>query len=266
MSNVIYKGANSNRLHSPNIWADCPIDAIEGGRVDGHYFFDDFIEFDPPTMTGEATDKYYGIGDTDVTILSLADQDHGIIQVAGNDADNDGSVLVRGYEAGWARFGPTDKVWFEGRISKASIADTALAFFLGFMEQPNIAATTALTANDAEPDVSEDFVGFLCLAADGDVVESIYQEGGDTRVNVGDVNTAIAAATYYKYGMRFDGPAGKLHYYLNGSEVQTLSVTSALAFPDANHLSMVWATAQCLTTAAVLTQMDWWAGATVTGG
>lgn len=249
---------NTNRLLSPNIWGDCPIEHLQAHRLDGSFWFDDFHNFDPPAIAGEATDRYYGIGDTGVTILSLADQDNGVIEVAGNDADNDQSILVYGFESGVARFSPSDMVWFEARVAKASIADNALGFFLGFTEQPNIAiGSVTLQDNSADLDASEDFIGFSCLAADGDIAECVYQEGGATKVNVGDVNSALVAATYYKLGMKFDGPDGKLEYYLNGSLVQTLSVTSALSFPDENHLAMIWTTAVG-TAAESKTQMDWW--------
>ena len=266
MTNTVqYRGDVSNRLSSASIWHDCPWLEIKSGTVDGHAFFDDFIEFDPPTIAGEATDKYYGIGDTTATITSLANTDHGAINfnpAAGT--DNDQMILVRGFESGFARFGPSDKVWFEGRLSKASIANNALGFFLGFTEPENIGiGDVTLQDNDTDPDLSEDFIGFNCLAADGDVVECIYQEGGGTLVNVGDVNTAIAAATFYKYGFRFDGPAGQLTYYIDGVLAQTLSVTSALAFPDVNHLSMIY-TAKIGAGAAVLSQLDWWKCAALT--
>jgi len=264
--------ADTSRTPSLSIWNDCPTKEIAHNPAAGYHFFDDFIGFPP---FAEADDvgsnfgsNYFGGGSDGVTLAQLADTDFGQIQVAANDADNDGHVLVHGNAAGFARLSTSDRMWFEARISKASIADNAMGFFIGLCEI-TVPPTSVITLqdDDTDPDLSEDFVGFNCLAADGDVVECIYQEGGATLVNVGDANTAIAAATFYKFGMTWNGAEGRggvLRYFLDGKVVQTLNVTSALSFPDANHLAMIWAT-KTGAAAAVLSQMDWWRVA-ATGG
>jgi hypothetical protein len=200
-----------------------------------------------------------------------ANSDFGILELSGNDADNDGTMLWHGWNDGFARFGtaPTDKVWFECRFSKASIADNALAFFIGLSEVGTSAVATILTANTGVPLSTEDFVGLSCLCADGDIAECIYQEGSATRVNVADMNSALVATTKYKFGMKYRGGAGtnmqgELVYYLNGAEIATLNVTDSLSFPDTNHLAMVCA-AQVGAASESKFELDWWRVAAVGG-
>lgn len=280
MNGVIYRGnesstVNSNRLHSPNVWRDAPISEIRNGLVEGTYFFDDFLNFGTFTEgddTGAAHPvPYFANGSDGVTMAQLADTDFGVLETAANDADHDGSLLVYGNAAGWARFGPNDRAWFEGRIARASVANDGLAFFLGFVEV-NVVPTTVITLVDATAvlDLSEDFVGWRVLQADGDAAEPIYQEGGATLAHVGSGttnaqgsgnDTAQVAATYYKFGIRWNGK--RIEYFVNGLLNSWYTPTSADSFPDTNHLAMCWTT-KVGTAAESKAQLDWWAGCAVT--
>lgn len=272
---VQHKADVDRRLLSNSIWANCPIELIQAGRMDGGVFhFDDFIHFNPPatgvTATSEETNsQYYYHTDLGVTVLSVDDTDHGQIQVAANDAANDGHVMAWGARSGFARLGtnPEDQVWFEARFQKASVTNDALGFFLGFIEADvsELTVEAVLTDTAGEMDTTQDFVGFHNDPDDGDLLECVYQEGGANHVDVGDAITTMAAATNYKVGLRFDGQSQKLRYYVNEALVQTLSVTSSLSFPDTNHLCMVWATKSVLTAASTM-NLDWWACAAVSAG
>ena len=259
-----YKGglaADTLLTPSPAIWADAPITQIQCHETQGHYFFDDFLSFLEPatgiTTPAEVQAGPYRFEQTlGVTVLSLANTDHGVIQVGGNDADNDGSVMSYGHQAGMARFGDNDSVWFECRIKKVNVTDEGVGFFIGLYEG-TVTPTedTTLVADTADPDASEDFIGFSNLLADGDVVEPIYQIGGTAQVNTGDI--AIAADTYLKLGLRFK--RGTLEFYLNGLKVNSTD-TRALAntvFPKTNHLSPLFAT-KVGTAAAAVVSVDWW--------
>lgn len=270
-----YKGYTSGRKFSPAIWSDFPVDAIKNGTLPGHFFEDDFLNFqtfaEGDDVGDNDTHPYFSGGSDGVTIAKLADQDHGIIEVAANDADNDGSLLVYGNAAGWARFGPNDRTVMEGRVAKASVADNALSFFLGYVEV-NVVPTTVITLVDSTHllDTSEDFVGWRVLAADGDAAEPIYQEGGQTLAHVGSGtsnaqgsgnDTALTAATYYKFGLRWDGKT--IEYYVDGERDSYYKVLSSASFPDANHLALCWAT-KVGEAAESKTQLDWWAGGSYT--
>ena len=100
MSNVIrYRGTNTNRLRSPNIWHDFPADSIRYGTVDGIHFFDDFIGLNTPVITTEEG-EYYFAGDTGGTCTKVADTDYGQMVLTTDGTDEDGIALVRGNAAG----------------------------------------------------------------------------------------------------------------------------------------------------------------------
>jgi len=246
--------ANTNRWPSELIWANAPIlETIHTGR--GHYHFNDFISMDAQA-TATYSGQYYFLGDDGVLCAPLANTDGGVIEVSGNDADNDMSLLVYGFEAGFARFSNIDKVWFECRVAKASIADNALGMFVGFTEPENIAlADVTLMDDDAILDPSEDFIGFNQLLTDADSTLSVYQEGGAAvQATAIDVPTA---AGYDKLGLTWDGRV--LKFFVNGQHIiaNDVTVTSALSFPDANHLSLLWGT-EVGEAAESKAQMDWW--------
>lgn len=279
MSNPILRGnrsatINANRLLSPNVWANCPIDELNVHKLDGTFFFDDFIDFAAYTEAddvGAEGPKYYACASDGVTIAKLADTDFGTLQVAANDADEDGSVLVRGNAAGWMRFGPQDYCWFEARHAQASVADSNAVNFLGCIEV-NAVPTSVITQVDTSGvlDTSEDFIGWSSLAADGDALRAIYQLGGQTLGHVGPNSTnasgsgyssVLAAATPLKSAFTWDGPNSTLRFFENGIEKAWYTVPrTSTTFPFTNHLAMCWAT-KTTAAGAVAFDLDWWAGA-----
>lgn len=273
MTVVQYKGVDASRLHSPAIWADCPIRAIQDGTVSGVYHFDDFISFGTfsanDDVPSDAPVPYFAGASTGVKI-DQAGTDLGIISIEENDAAQDGSVLVYGNAAGFARFGPNDRVWMEARLGQSSVANSNPIFFFGAVEV-NVAPTSVITLVDTTGllDVSEDFVGFRTLPGAGATVEPIFQEGGDTLAHVGSGLAAaqgsgndipIAADTFYKLGFRWNGK--RLSYYVDNQLVAHHTPGSGDAFPDANHLAMLWAT-KTIGAATTSFKNDWWACASL---
>lgn len=273
---VQYGGSSdTDRTPSPVIWADCPTQEILHQPGFGYHFFDDMMQlgteatFDT-TTAGDAvrTEDYYMEGDIGVTVANVAAAVLGQIQIANNDADEDGAVLMHNLDSGYAHFGVDQgaSVWFEARIKQATVADDASAMFIGLYEN-TVAPTGDATLVDATgiPDASEDFVGWWINPASGAAITPIYQEGNATRVNVGSASSTIVADTFYKVGLRYRGDRGtqgQLEYFFNGGLVATLDVTSALSFPDANHLNMLWAV-KTTAAGAVAHTMDWWRVAAV---
>lgn len=264
---------NTNRLHSPNIWANCPIEQLQAQRLDGTYFFDDFHGLAAQTLSANAG-HYYFFGDTGGTCTQVADTDQGQMVLTTDATDEDGIGLVRGNAAGWARFGPTDRVWFEGRYAPGGVGDTTVSSFLGFCEVNVVpAGDTILVDSTGVLDASEDFIGWRTILGNGDFWEPIYQEGAATLKAVGADGTAnatgsgyggvVAANTMEKWGLTWDGPTNRLTYYKAGLAVAYIEVTSALSFPDVNHMAMVIA-GKAHTAAAATWNLDWWAGAALT--
>ena len=180
----------TSRWFSPNIWGDCPIEAIVHGTVPGKFFQDDFTGPCPNTDAGlyEGAGESPGLGylfygDTGVTIKAQAAVEEGVVEVAGNDADNDESVMSTGSPSWNISDTAADakKLWFEARVKKASVADNACAMFVGLAWDHtagvSVAQTLCLTENDADLGAFS-FIGFHVDQANGDAMDFVYQADG----------------------------------------------------------------------------------------
>ena len=268
----------SDRWFSPNIWGDCPIEAILNGTVIGRFFQDDFTGPCPNTDAGlyEGAGESPGLGylffgDTGVTIKAQAGVEEGVVEVAGNDADNDESVMSTGSPSWIVSDTAADakKLWFEARVKKASIADNACALFVGLgwdhTAGVSVAQTLCLTDTDANLGAFS-FLGFHVDQADGDAMDFVYQaDSGAQTVKIAGVEVPVAD-TFTKVGFVYDpnaDTAKRIKVFINNVE-QTTYVTgtniAAATFPDAEPMAMVWA-AKVGAAAESKAQMDWWRAA-----
>lgn len=261
------------RTPSQKIWADCPWGEILA-TGEGYAFFDDFTNFAPLTTALVQNNHYWFLGDTGVLIAdTTTTEDNGAIFMDDLDTDNDAGFLVHGLYGPFAKFADADEVWFECRYKRATVGDNDGGLFLGFYETSVVPASgTTLTDNDSVLDASEDFIGWRILAADGDALEPIYQEGGQTIQAVGQGSTnavgsgrdrAIVADTYIKLGLKFKGSAfgrgdqGRIEYYVNGGLHAWYDIASTANWPDVNHMAMAWF--ESANSADDFTrQLDWW--------
>ena len=264
---------DSTRTPSVSIWADCPTLQIAHDPSLGYHFYDDFRHFAPLTIALAANDKYTYAADTGVLVAdSTATADGGHIFMDDLDTDNDAGFLGHGTYAPFARLSSSDKMWFEARYKRLTVADNDGGLFLGLFETTVVPVSgTTLTDDASVLDASEDFVGWRILAADGDALEPIYQEGGNTIQAVGTGSTnavgsgndrAIVADTFIKLGMKWDGT--RITYYVNGAVHAYYDVTSSDSWPDVNHLAMGWFES-VNSTADLQRTLDWWRVAS-TGG
>lgn len=259
---------NSNRLLSPAIWADCPIQQILNRTVDGHFWFDDFYALSTATL-GTESGPYYFFGDTGGTLTKVADADRGQAVLTTDSTDEDGIGLCYGNAAGLARSTGTDRWWMEGRYAPGQVGDTTTSSFLGLSEISVVPTGLDTIVNSTGVlDASEDFIGWRTILGNGDFWEPIYQEGvtggvlkavgADGSVNATGSGYAgeVAADTFVKWGMKWDGT--RLGYYKNGIEVAYVIPTSSLSFPDANHMAMMLV-GKSHTAASKNWKLDWWA-------
>jgi len=266
----------TSRWFSPNIWGDCPIEAILHGTVPGRFFQDDFTGPCPNTDAGlyEGAGESPGLGylfygDTGVTLKAEAAAEYGVVVVGGNDADNDESVMSTG-SCAWNisdTAADAKKLWFEARFKKESVANNAIAEFVGLgwdhTTGTSVAVTTCLTANDADLGAFS-FIGFHVDQADGDAMDFVYQaDGGAQTVKIAGVDVR-EADTYVKAGFVYDphAPSTKrIKVFINNVE-QTTYVTAtniaAATFPDDEPLAMVWANKVGTNAAAKTAHLDWW--------
>lgn len=269
MANFIttYKDDGDSALPSPIIWGDCPVlEMVADAR--GFHYFEDFRHFlGDAGAAATAPDPYKGHGTTGVTIKQLVGQRSGVLQVAGNDADNDEGSISFGETVSSPfvisdSYGVAKKLWFECRIKKESIAANSSALFIGLAEE-GLAATGTLAANTGAL-ADKDMIGFSVLQDSGAEVDFTYNKDGAGGVNLHQaaINT-MTADTYVKLGFVYDPDApeaDRIRVYVNGVETSTpvaASDISASDFPDGEELTFLFAT-KVGTAAESTVEIDWW--------
>lgn len=258
----------SNRIYSGALWKDFPF--IEAQFGDGAKLITDDFTNCPVFATTVSQRGYYTYQDTGVTMKGLATAGNiGVLEVAGNDADNDEGVLVTGGNTTGdfliSTTSPDDLLLvFECRLKKASIANNAAAFFIGLSEEATAAANALVDDTGAVAD--KDYIGFSVLQAAGSKVQAVYKKAGQTaQTNYADIGTMVAD-TYMKLGFVYNpgDPQGRfIRWFVDGVEQKTSYVTAAnlaaATFPNGEELAMQFATKVGTDMAESKLQLDWWA-------
>lgn len=229
------------------------------------HVFEDFNNV-PVFASTTSQNGWYTYQDTGVTMQG-SPTEMGVLEVAGNATDNDEGILTSGGNlAGSFKISTTDgskfMVGFEARLKKASIADNALAFFIGLGEEGLAAANTLVDDTGAVAD--KDHIGFHVDHAAGETLDAVYgKESGTQKVNVAGVDTLVAD-TYVKVGFLYNpsAPAAKkIAWFINGKEQSTYVtntlLTTAADFPAGEELALLFAT-KVGAAAEVKAQLDWW--------
>jgi len=263
---------------SPAIWQRYGF--IGGNHKDPSliaFFFDDFAKLG--VMASAASQcGYITYQDAGVTIQQCASCDNsegefGVLEIAGNAADNDeGSIELGGGAGGLVRIdstgGERSVVAYEARIKRTSVTDDHTAFAFGIGEPAFCAANALVDDTAAMVAAGKDFVGFQTLCASNEEIDTIYTIGGTaTVVQVKDNAGTSVADTWMKLGCVYD-PLGakdkKMKYFVDGVELDD-SVTDAIiaaatAFPTDEEMTLVFLTKNGDGAAAVHAAfMDWWA-------
>jgi len=261
--------ADTSRNRTPAIWYDVPIEEIMVDPMKGSYLFDDFKWGINTGKTPVASGPYDVYGDTGVIFRQeVASQSTGVVELTGNDADNDEGVLATGPMALISDAAANArKVVFEARVNVASITDEAIGWFVGLGYDAGSFATCAQTTclTDDEADLQAwSFLGFHVDLSDCDALDWVYRAEGQAQT----VKTAgflvPVVDTWYKLGFRYDPdfPSSKrIKVYLNGVEQASSAITATeiatATFPDEEAMGMVFA-GKVGTAAAVDLRMDWW--------
>lgn len=265
---VEYAGFSGGNRPSPKIWGDCPWRQIAIGQRAGVILHDDFTNLSQH-ITDQVVQQYASYIDTGVTITQLAGVVGGQAEIAGNDVDNDEGVLathgpiVEVNDTVGSKF----KMWFEARVSKASIADNALAMFIGLAfdhgSGVSVAQTGCLTDDDGALGAFS-FLGFHVDQANGDAIDFVYKAEGQSAVVVKAGIQVPVINTFYKLGMKYDPekPGSKqialfVDGVRNGTYVTSTQI-AAVTFPDAEPLGLAWCTKVGTNAAIVKAQLDWW--------
>lgn len=264
---VKYAGA-SNRGLSGNLWKTCDIDAFRNNPELGFFFYDEFLN-SSQKITDQNVQDYASYIDTGVTLTQLATATGGVLQVAGNDADNDEGHLQAGGSTGVQAVisdtaGADFELWFEARFrSVTSVADNGVSIFLGLAEE-GLTAADSLVDDTGALKTTADFIGFHNLHADGDAMEFKYQKASQAVQVKTSGALALAANTWYKVGFRYQPKAvtaKRIAIFVDNVELTTYVTGTNIAaatFPDAEELVLtlltkVGAASECKV------DLDWWA-------
>lgn len=258
---------------SPDLWADCPVSEFTENPSKGFERYDDF-QFAPvlvtPTITTQALygGGYKAFGSASGTLLGKQAEGGGGLEFITGGSDNDGINIQLIQTPLKMALGKGD-LWFEGRASFASIADTVGGWFFGLAETMTLTAIVPITAAGAIAD--KNLVGFHRDEADGDNLDVIYKADGVTKVtvkadavsttaNTHTVAGSLAAATFIKLGMRLRASTGVLTFFLNGvalPDTKTLPSAAGTDFPNDVLLAPIFA-GVAATGAAQTANLSWW--------
>lgn len=256
MSNYTRYWGEPCRGPSPIIFGD--VAKLQHDQIMGRalVFYDDFAWIGSHA-SAQASGGYPTYQDTGVTITQKetivdTNKELGVLEIANNDADNDEGQVVFGTPGAFAlrtTSGNASKVMFEARINKSGIGDNGLAFFVGLGSLAP--AADNLVNNTGALAATLSCLGFQCLQDDGDQVDIVYQETGQTKQTVLANAVQLTANTYVKLGFIFDpnslDPAKTVKFYIASDGLQpteqsvylnTTQVTAA-TFPDDSLLSPV---------------------------
>lgn len=249
--------AASARLPSPNIWGDCPLEAIRNGGVDGFIFEDDFIRgFITPTITTLIDVNEYSCFGSAGATLTFDDVSGGAI-VLTEATDNESISISTEQHPFWLNSSKGD-LWFEARIKTSTITTAEQAFLVGLMDTTAQSAVVPITATGTIADLN--FVGFHKPEANTTAFDASYRADGVAAVEVNaDIGTLVAD-TYVKLGMKFTAVNNTLAFYVNNAKqtsTKELGAAAGTDFPDDIGLAPVLAMTLANSAAETMT-MDWW--------
>ncbi len=263
-NSVQYVGrtADTSRGLSPGVWADCPLQGIRNGDVNGIIVDDDFLI--STAITAVTTDStlvglpYFGFNSSGGT-HTQPDVTGGVLALT--EATANEANFIRSYVYPFQISSQLGDLWFEARVKVSSI--TNLGMIVGLWDA--VANTVDIPLSAADPPImatTGNFVGFRMLEGAA-AVDAIYKADGVAVVAGQTVNTACAtlvADTYVKLGMKFQKRTGLLSYYVNGVPcANTKAVPNATGtdFPADVRLGLLFGQKLVATAAGVVTIDRW---------
>ena len=263
-NSVQYQGrtADTSRGLSSGVWADCPIENIRNGHVNGIMIDDDFTVGQAiATVTTDATLTglpYYGFNST--STITQPDVAGGEILLSST-ADNL-ACYIRSFLYPFQISSQLGDLWFEARV-KTSVVSGGNGMICGLWD--NVACSDIVPLSTANPPImtaTGNFVGFR-MPEGGATIDTIYKADGVAVVAGQTVNSAAAtlvASTYVKLGMRFTRRTGLLSWYINGTPcANTKAVPNATGtdFPADVRLGLLFGH-RLNATAATTSTIDRW--------
>ena len=272
------------RLLSPKLWRGFapPVgglfpDQASGNEVRG--LFDDFENFGAVSPLATSTTYFQSNGNSylgynDATVIPTAaavpgaatpnattDHGPGVIVMQSDSTLNDIAILQAGsgtmmpFHVNPARM---QELAFECRFKVSSITGGQSDIFIGLAGTGACADSGVFTDGGAL--ASNNFLGFTRLGAQGSAMSFGYQRVGGTAGARASVLT-LAADTYIKAGFRYHANRKQCSIWMNGEEVATARIGSAItgATPWPSLYMNFCAAINFEATANHQLYIDWWA-------
>ncbi len=195
----------ADRGPSPLIWDNCPIVEYTFNPVKGSHYFEDFKGDILSVTNSTMKNSHLGFFNSSGPTHQITNDDvHGVLQVEGNDADNDESYMSYGGEGGVVVPTAGKKFWFEARVNRDTVTDNQLAMYIGLAEE-GLTATNSLDINTGDLLVAKDWLGFHVDHGNANAIDFVHGDGtGEAVVAGADVVTPTASA-FNKLGLYCDG-------------------------------------------------------------
>lgn len=276
-------GGGAGRGLSPKIWGNKSL-YLDPNPENGIFVMDNFHNFQ--IHNGATVDfvtsagAYQGYVDSGCTIAQVdGDEDaHGVVRLATDTTDDDECALRFGGDTttlGMFSDAAAEKAFtcFECRVKTNSITDGVAGMLIGMVEG-GLNGDAADQYSNATADLADiDFIGFHFDEDDCDNFDTVHNLNGgggmttvkaDAAIDTSSVATSLVAATWYKFGFVYDpshvdGP--KFRYVFNNTYLpdEVTATTFGSTFPDAQHLTPIWALRNDTGGAAKQLDIDWWA-------
>lgn len=206
-----------------SLWADCPIDSIKNGTVQG-------IIVEPPLESYESTattvENMCGVPtfEGDCTMNGVAAVGGGVA-LFGTTNNEEASLQICGETSAPfvipAASTSGKKLWFECEVKKSIITADTGGFFVGLASEGAMVADFIADAGDDFSDV--DLLGFWNLEGEANI-DVITQKTGAAFDKIIDSVETLVADTYTRLGFIYDPDAPKkkkIKFFVNGKEQTT---------------------------------------------
>ena len=257
ISHSLSTSADTSRLLSPALWNNCPILDMLLHKRDGVFVYEEWLTQDDEDGADAGWMRYIDTGNTirqvatNTTALATGLRG-GVLRLSADASDNDAPIIQYQTANGAAPFiigntaGAAWPFWLEARIKKSSITDNQAAFFVGLAQAGTAADDGLLADNTGDLVDSISAIGWRVLQDNGEELDFVYQDGGQTSPTETIANaTAMVAATWIKLGFFYNPLAPstqKISMFIN-NQVQSTYITTtnidASTFPENDAMTPV---------------------------
>lgn len=215
---------------SPNLWTDCPLEAIKANPELGFYYFDDFLGAGAPEAGATTDAAGWSITQaTSGTMGSVIGQG-GEVQLSAGASTADQGINAQLLHCAVKPTAGKD-IWFEARVQISHVANQ---YFVGVCEtNTGIIDTGAIDSGETDGSM----IGWFSDAGTtSGQIGTVSGKNGTAEAT--DDEATFAASTWYKLGFKVDGVTS-VKFYIDDVLTRTVTDTNDIADGVEMALSLV---------------------------